>query len=327
MCAVLEPVDSGGDTSAAHGFALSMWPENKHGIIQRSYALDVGLTDLDLKTAQRDGEIVCLGSGGYVRTERLPEYDVDVELYRLASIAAADRQSLALSHESAAALHGLALLKPDHSVVHFARPGTSGGRQSAKRHIHVGLSDDDVVRVDGFAVSSLAKTAVDVAAKSDFARALAVLDSALRAGVALEELEETAERQRIRGIATVRSVLRYANGLAANPGESWSRAQMINARLPVAVLQRRYVLFDGSNAFPDFDWDGKVLGEFDGLRKYGRDLKPGQSVEDALEREKLREIALRDLVDEIVRWIWDDLENNRMVPRVARALVRAGLMG
>lgn len=303
-----------------------MWPEDEFGIIRRSAALDVGFTDKQIKASLRDGWLTGLGDGAYVRTESLPEYDVDDAVYRLVSIAASVGQGLALSHVSAAAVHGLALLKPDRSVVHFAKPDATGGRRTRDRHIHVALPDEETEVVDGVRVASMARTAVDVAAAGDFAAALTALDSALRAGVERDELTEIAERHRIRGISMVRYALRYANGLAANPGESWSRAQMIEARLPAAALQRHYVLFDGSDVYPDFDWDGRLVGEFDGLRKYCRDIRAGETVEDVVVREKLREDALREIVDDVVRWIWRDLEERTMVPKVMRKLARVGLI-
>ncbi|WP_336791631.1 hypothetical protein [Gordonia malaquae] len=194
------------------------------------------------------------------------------------------------------------------------------------RHIHTGVPDDVLVVVSGIAVTSIARTAVDVAACADLARALAVMDSALRLGVTLEELRAEAARHRIRGAAVVDAALRYADGRSANPGESWGRAQMIEAGLPVPELQTEFELGDGSTAFTDYDWGRVLIAEFDGFRKYGRDVRPGQSVEDAVVREKVREDRLRDLGCDVVRFIWADLENRLMVPRVTQKLRRHGLL-
>ncbi|MBM7368424.1 hypothetical protein [Gordonia hydrophobica] len=70
---------------------------------------------------------------------------------------------------------------------------------------------------------------------------------------------------------------------------------------------------------------GRLVGEFDGLRKYCRDIRPGEKVEDVVVREKLREDALREIVDDVVRWIWRDLEERTMVPKVMRKMQRLGL--
>lgn len=100
---------------------------------------------------------------------------------------------------------------------------------------------------------------------------------------------------------------------------------MIEAGLVAADLQVRYDLVGGAYAVVDFDWAGRLVGEFDGLRKYCRDLRPGESPEDAVVREKIREDELRDLGLGVVRWTWKDLRDDTMIPRVRRALLRAGL--
>ncbi|QRY63768.1 hypothetical protein JVX90_06060 [Gordonia sp. PDNC005] len=303
-----------------------MWPTDKHGIIHRSALLDIGVTDAEVKRALRSGEIVALDRGFYLPVARLPTYDVDDAVYRYKVMAAASHQSMALTHESAAAIHALATLKPDRSVVHFGTDRSSGGRRMPSRHIHTGVPHDALVVVGGIAVTSIARTAVDIAACTDLARALAVMDSALRLGVTLEELRAEASRHRIRGAAVVDAALRHADGRSANPGESWGRAQMIEAGLPVPDLQSEFELGDGSSAFTDYDWARRLIAEFDGLRKYGRDLRPGESIEDAVVREKVREDRLRDLGCDVVRFVWADLENRRMVPRVTQKLRRHGLL-
>ncbi len=319
-------MDNAGDEIGVSGFNLAMWPTDEHGIIQRSTLLDIGVTDAEVKRALRSGEIIALDRGFYLPAAQLPTYDIDDAVYRYKVVAAASRQSMPLTHESAAAVHGLATLKPDRSVVHFGTNRSSGGRRMHSRNIHTGVPDDVLVVVSGIAVTSIARTAVDVAACADLARALAVMDSALRLGVTLEELRAEAARHRIRGAAVVDAALRYADGRSANPGESWGRAQMIEAGLPVPELQTEFELGDGSTAFTDYDWGRVLIAEFDGFRKYGRDVRPGQSVEDAVVREKVREDRLRDLGCDVVRFIWADLENRLMVPRVTQKLRRHGLL-
>jgi hypothetical protein len=142
----------------------------------------------------------------------------------------------------------------------------------------------------------------------------------------MDELEAEAGRRRVRGAQMVRAALKYGDGRSANPGESWGRAQMIAAKLPLPDLQVEFVLEDGSIAIVDYCWAGRVVGEFDGLRKYGRDLRPGEHIENAVVREKVREDRLRDLVDDLGRWIWQDLERRTMVPRMREKLVNARLI-
>jgi len=53
---------------------------------------------------------------------------------------------------------------------------------------------------------------------------------------------------------------------------------------------------------------GVSYGEFDGLVKYGRLLRPGQDAGQAVFEEKRREDAIRDEDWRVTRWTWPDLE-------------------
>jgi hypothetical protein len=59
----------------------------------------------------------------------------------------------------------------------------------------------------------------------------------------------------------------------------------------------------------DFGWpDFGVLGEFDGKTKYGELLRrPGQTAEEVLIAEKMREDRMRELGWVVIRWMWHDL--------------------
>jgi hypothetical protein len=74
---------------------------------------------------------------------------------------------------------------------------------------------------------------------------------------------------------------------------------------------------------PSWIWkEQRTIGEFDGKIKYGRLLKPGQSIEEVLFEEKRREDALRDLGWQIVRWLWADIY--RCYSRSCAASLRTG---
>jgi hypothetical protein len=67
----------------------------------------------------------------------------------------------------------------------------------------------------------------------------------------------------------------------------------------------------------DFGWpELRTIGEFDGLVKYGRTLRPDQDPVEVLVAEKLREDALRAEDLGVTRWIWSDLA--RFAPIAAR---------
>ena len=78
-------------------------------------------------------------------------------------------------------MHGLRLLRPDRTRVHLTSGLGSGGARSADRHLHPSLlGPGDTSVVEGVAVTSLARTAVDVATTGDFAQGLTAFDGALR---------------------------------------------------------------------------------------------------------------------------------------------------
>ena len=96
---------------------------------------------------------------------------------------------------------------------------------------------------------------------------------------------------------------------------------MIDADIRFPVLQCTHIA-EGHEYRSDFDWECRLVGEFDGKVKYGRLRKPGETIEQAVMREKEREDRLRSIGIMVIRWIWSDLENNRMIPRVQYWLER-----
>ncbi|GAC53751.1 hypothetical protein GOAMI_24_00070 [Gordonia amicalis NBRC 100051 = JCM 11271] len=138
-----------------------------------------------------------------------------------------------MGHASAAAVHGLPLLKPDIEYVHVINRKKSGGSVLGHRHVHAATVDDvELVEVDGMLVTSLERTAVDVAAAGSFAQALTAFDQALRAGADRDRIAQILAGRRRQGIRNARRALSLASGLSESVGESWSRAQMIEAGLP-----------------------------------------------------------------------------------------------
>ncbi|NED66862.1 hypothetical protein G3I15_38630, partial [Streptomyces sp. SID10244] len=95
---------------------------------------------------------------------------------------------------------------------------------------------------------------------------------------------------RRRGVGQARRALDHADAGAENAAESWGRAQIIVGGLPVPRLQHE--CFDTNGDFvarTDYDWVGKLAAEFDGMKKYERRLRTGETPFDAMRREKERE--------------------------------------
>ncbi|MFM9377161.1 hypothetical protein [Gordonia sp. VNK21] len=297
------------------------YPLDRYGLLRRSDALQAGFSDAMLGSQVRHGRLIRLASGVLVPSwpeMRTPE-GAD-ELYRLRSIASVTQRrstgTAVLSHQSAAAIHGLRLLKPDHALVHATNGRDRNGVIRSGRHLHTGeLPDDELAVIDGITVTGLARTAVDVAVTTGFAQALTAFDAALALGVEYEDLARLLADRRTAGARVARKALAYADGLSESVGESWSRAQMIEDGLVLPTLQRVYWI-DGQKFRVDCDWKGKLAGEFDGLKKYGRLRRKGETVEQAVIREKHREDLLRATGLMLVRWIWYELERRLVSARI-----------
>jgi hypothetical protein len=176
-------------------------------------------------------------------------------------------------------------------------------------------------------VTSAARTVVDVARTVPFEHAVVIADQALACGdVDIEELRVALARaQGWSGAPAARRVIEFADGGSASVGESRSRVAIRRADLPAPVLQWKVRNRAGDHVGTvDFGWQPqRTVGEFDGLVKYGRLLKPGQSAADVVVAEKIREDALRAENLTVVRWLWRDLDD--FAPTADRIRRRLGL--
>src|SRR4051812_43593175 len=131
---------------------------------------------------------------GYESAKEADRYGI-----RIAAAALCLDENAVLSHESAAVVIGLAMLDANLEHVHVTRQAPARPRVEAGLHHHVAeLIDLDIESsVFGREVTSIARTAVDIARETDRLEvAVAVLDSALRAGVSRRELWDVFARCR-----------------------------------------------------------------------------------------------------------------------------------
>ncbi|HNP58871.1 MAG TPA: hypothetical protein PK331_14750 [Gordonia sp. (in: high G+C Gram-positive bacteria)] len=309
---------------------MDEFPFDGEGILRVAVAKKIGIDPHRIYRAAREHKIEPLVPGVYV----LPTARRPVHRHRLEALSASVGPGTVISHSSAAVVHQLAMLRPDLSRLHITAVEGSAGYRRSHRFLHPGrLAEADIVEVDGVRLTSPARTAFDVARTSPagFPGSLAVFDSALRAHVDVDLLAGFC-RGRQRNVGIARTALELADGLSENPGESWSRAQMILAGLPTPELQVE--IFDEYHLFvarPDFVWRDatgaiRVAGEFDGLGKYLDYLREGETPQDVIAREKRREAKLEDMGILVVRWTWDDLHAQVVVGRVRRKLQLAGLV-
>lgn len=298
-------------------------PIDADGAVRRSTVLARGLPATILYRAVDAGELHRISSGLYVPAgEKPPD-----ERHRLMIGAVATSAKEVLSHESAAILYGLPMLRPDLGRVHLTVASMVERVHDEFRRCHsTTLPPCDIVELRGHCVTSLERTAVDVARTSPmgFAGALAVFDAALRRGADAVGL---AERVRRCGSARLSVAMRHASPLADGVGESWCRAQVLGAGLPRPRLKHA-LLEDGNEemAQPDMDWGGVVLGEFDGSVRYERVRVPGDTALSAAWRAIARDDCLRERGIRVLRWTWSDLERHDVAASCRYRLRRAGLI-
>jgi hypothetical protein len=282
----------------------------------------------DVRRLRQRGDLVQLRRGAYAR-EQARERSVDQAHRDLIRATIPQlRDDAVVSHASAAVLHGLPVCSKAIDRVHVTRNGSGGGKRRSLVHVHASpLGGGDVTSIGGIPVTSLARTVLDLCRTLPFEQAVAAGDHALRLGLLATALEEAMTLlEGWPGTRQARRAIAFLDGRSESAGESVSRVRIHEAGLPAPVPQREIYGPDGRLvARVDFCWEEqRTVGEFDGKIKYGRLLKPGQSIEDVLFDEKRREDALRDLGWQIVRWLWADLYRQGVIrDRILRAFARA----
>ncbi len=231
---------------------------------------------------------------------------------------------VALSHTSAAAVHGLRLHEPDLRRVHVTHLGYGEGGVTHDVAYHRGrVGDGELHRVDGVLVVGPVRAALEAATLHTVEPGLVLLDSVIDLGLGTVEdvwqrfhATENWPRTRVLQI-----VVRLVREGAGSVGETRIRYLCWSQRLPEPQLQFAVRAADGTlAALCDFAWpEHRLLGEFDGRVKYGRLLKKGQSASDAVFAEKRREDLVREITDwSMIRFVWHDCA----VPQVTADRIR-----
>jgi hypothetical protein len=294
----------------------------------RAQWLSAGFSDDELRGLVRTGRLTPVRRGAYVQGG-LPEDVLARHVLQIQAAAMDLSGDSVVSHVSAAVLHGLRIWGVRLDRVHVTRRRRTGGRCEALAHVHsAALDPAEIVVIGGLPVTSLARTVADLGRMLTFEKAVVFTDSALfhqrpdriDKDDVLDVLDHEPRRP---GTRAARRMLDFATELSESVGESRSRVAIAAAGLPAPVLQWE-VRAAATGAFVgrvDMGWpDRRTVGEFDGLVKYGRTLRPGQDVAEVLVEEKRREDALRDEDLAVVRWIWEDLTD--FAPTASRIRAR-----
>lgn len=299
-----------------------------HGVFLRYEAEDLGYNDTEIARLVRSGVWHRIRRGAYTFGDVWNALD-PADRYRLLTQAVV-RQSRCdgvLSHTSALPWHGAPLWGLDLKTVHLTRLDGRSGRHEAGVQQHSGvIRDGDVVMSNGLQVMSPTRAGLEVSCVGSVEATVVVLDYLLRNQLTtFEQLKEMSDAmRRWPNTLTTEFAVRLATGLSESVGESRVYYACYRASLPAPIQQYEVFLPDGALfARLDFAWpEHKVFLEFDGLVKYHRYRREGESIEDAVIREKQREDTIRELTGwTCIRVTWADLAYpERLMARLRRVL-------
>lgn len=200
-----------------------------------------------------------------------PHVDASTALW--AAVLAVDPARAAVSHWSAAGVHGMTAQR---WPVHVTVPGT-GGRSGTGLRIHAtrGMVHGDVVLMNGLRVTSPARTVLDIAARaSDSAVARLIREGEflglLQVGAMAEVVATHAGHH---GLARVRRVDPMTSETALRQTPLEDQLDALIRTLPVAAPERQVVIsgISGAAYRVDFGWPGvRLAAEADGRSAHQR---------------------------------------------------------
>lgn len=300
-------------------------------VLSHSDLVGLGLSPEEVQRQARRGELVRLCRGVYTKRDHLP---AEVEKrHRLWVLAHARNTDYAVSHVSAAVLHGLPVGGADLREVHVTRIGHGGQRHQAGRRVHSSPLDPQwCTVVDGVLVTTVARTVADLLKVESQEVAVSAADAALNLKLCTREQlnEALAELKFHPGGPRARRAMALVDGRSESPGETRARLVLDAGPLPKTELQ--ISIFDEYGR-PVGRADGGypkkgVFWEYDGMGKYDVLLEPGQTTLDAILGEKKRESDITELGSTMLRIDKYDLRSPaRLWDRALRALARAEIPG
>lgn len=242
----------------------------QHGLITRPQALDAGLSPKQVRQLVAGGQWVAVRRGVYVDHDAWEELDRWTGRPRLGSLAAGLATSTphVFSHDSAADLLGLPIVRGRPELVHMTQPGHIGQHTAYGIKHHVApYEEHQVVEACGVRCLDLARTAADIGREHGFRFGLAAADGALRMGVPRRRLHEAvAPMRHWTGVDNARLAARLADGGAANVAESLMRGVILG--LGIGEPETQFELSDGERWVSCDVRVGRHVFEFDGRLKY-----------------------------------------------------------
>ena len=290
-------------------------------------AARLGEAGMDIRVVRgwvRRGVLVPLRHGVYTTAELWERWD-EFQGRPLARIRAARLCQLVrhvVSHDSAAIVQGMRLLRPQDSAVHLSREDMRGHRSKAGVHHHGAAYLPEQVRlVAGIPVLDIPRTVMDLAREHGYRAGLVAADGALHAGVARADLRAAA--QQMRGwphSLTAYAVVDAADGGSESVGETLARELIEELGLGLEVETQFPVPVPSGVVWCDLRV-GRQMVEFDGRIKYQKPEQGGvadRELERLLwdERRRERDICSHQLG--LTRFVYADFWGDARTRAIAR---------
>lgn len=294
----------------------------QRGFLTRPDFLSAGLADRDIYRLIKYKVLERIGAGLYaLRAGYQPLTTEQRHAVRAKAVFHRHRGHVALSHQSAAIVHGLPVWGHPLTEIQVTRLDAGRTRHEAGVQHRVGaIPDEDLMEVDGLLVTRPERCVWELACESSMESALVTADAALHAALATaQDLTDYAEHfMHWPGSHAARQALAMADARSESVGESRSRFAFWKFGVPQPDLQLLIADHNGVViARTDFGWEWlKHVAEFDGRVKYDGTFKP-HGLETMFD-EKRREDAIRAAGFGMDRLVWDDLRASNVGPRMER---------
>jgi hypothetical protein len=287
-----------------------------------------GIDPRDLQRGVRRGTMIRVRRGVYFSAAEWARLDGrQRHLLSVIAVVQQGRSPALVSGPSAGALWGLPFAAVWPADVSLLVPMAQGGSSEPGVRRSVASTGSAIAdQIEGIPVTTLARTALDMARGEEFARAVAILDRAIWREDAFATTQAALEEERLRARfvrrdAHLARAVAFASPLSDSPYESMCRAVIHELGFAPPVLQAE--LRDAEGVIrPDFLWPGIAAAEFDGKVKYTRDEYTRGDPSEVVWREKRREDRLRRIVPSVVRIVAADVHDRS---RLAAVLSHAGI--
>ena len=279
------------------------------GLVTTAELVRAGLSKPAVRRLATKGVLIQVRRGVYARADLVSRMNGRDQLReRRIGIAAAVAvvSDAVASHQDAAFLHGIDQLEHlPADLITVSRSAKPDGRLAGRPAIRVrttSLPPDQTTVIGRIAVTTAARTVVDLARTTPFRSGVVAADCALHLGKTskAELLAVIAACRRWPGVDRARRVVQFSDGRAESPFESIARVAFRDGGLPPPELQ----VWVGGDSGPvgraDFLWrQHRTIAEADGALKYADPDRARQQLR--------RDAELREAGFEVVHFGWAEL--------------------